>query len=51
MTTQDESHLCNKYGCDFQVDLDGQVTCCLCGARDDDMIVADKSIEKDKSND
>jgi hypothetical protein len=31
------SSLCVKYGCDFQVDLDGQVTCSLCGSKDDDM--------------
>ena len=29
--------LCNKYGCDYQLDLDGQVTCINCGAMDDDM--------------
>ena len=29
--------LCNKYGCDYQLDLDGQVTCTNCGAMDDDM--------------
>lgn len=28
--------LCIKYGCDFQLDLDGQVTCTECGAMDDD---------------
>ena len=28
--------LCTKYGCDYQVDLDGQVTCTQCGAMDDD---------------
>jgi hypothetical protein len=28
--------LCIKYGCDYQLDLDGQVTCTLCGAMDDD---------------
>jgi len=33
------SNICTKYGCDFQVDLDGQVTCSLCGSRDDDMPV------------
>ena len=31
--------LCNKYGCDYQLDLDGQVTCSNCGAMDDDMNV------------
>ena len=30
------SGICVKYGCDFQVDLDGQVTCTLCGAMDND---------------
>jgi hypothetical protein len=30
--------LCNKYGCDYQLDLDGQVTCSNCGAMDDDML-------------
>ena len=29
--------LCNKYGCDYQLDLDGQVTCTNCGAMDDDL--------------
>ena len=28
--------LCTKYGCDYQLDLDGQVTCSNCGAMDDD---------------
>jgi len=28
--------LCIKYGCDYQLDLDGQVTCTICGAMDDD---------------
>lgn len=29
--------ICVKYGCDYQLDLDGQVTCSNCGAMDDDM--------------
>ena len=29
--------LCTKYGCDYQLDLDGQVTCFNCGAMGDDM--------------
>jgi hypothetical protein len=29
--------ICFKYGHDFQIDLDGQVTCSNCGAMDDDM--------------
>ena len=29
--------LCNKYGCDYQLDLDGQVTCSNCGAMDDEL--------------
>ena len=28
---------CTKYGCDYQLDLDGQVTCTVCGAMDDDI--------------
>ena len=28
--------LCTKYGCDYQLDLDGQVTCFNCGSMDDD---------------
>jgi len=28
---------CTKYGHDFQLDLDGQVTCFNCGTMDDDM--------------
>jgi hypothetical protein len=30
--------LCTKYGCDYQLDLDGQITCFNCGAMDDDML-------------
>ena len=30
--------ICTKYGCDYQLDLDGQVTCTECGAMDDDML-------------
>jgi hypothetical protein len=30
--------ICTKYGCDYQLDLDGQVTCSNCGAMDDDML-------------
>ena len=30
--------MCDKYGCDYQLDLDGQVTCSNCGAMDDDML-------------
>ena len=30
--------MCGKYGCDYQLDLDGQVTCSNCGAMDDDML-------------
>ena len=30
--------LCTKYGHDFQLDLDGQVTCFNCGTMDDDML-------------
>jgi len=29
--------LCGKYGCDYQLDIDGQVTCANCGAMGDDM--------------
>ena len=29
--------LCTKYGCNYELDLDGQVTCSNCGAMDDDM--------------
>ena len=28
---------CTKYGCNFELDLDGQVTCTVCGAMDDDL--------------
>ena len=27
----------NNHNCDFKLDLDGQVTCSICGAMDDDM--------------
>jgi|GEM_PF-1468681 len=30
--------MCTKYGCDYQLDLDGQITCANCGAMDDDML-------------
>mgnify|MGYP000032024958 CR=1 FL=1 len=30
--------MCTKYGCDYQLDLDGQITCSNCGAMDDDML-------------
>jgi hypothetical protein len=30
--------ICTKYGCDYQLDLDGQITCANCGAMDDDML-------------
>ena len=29
--------MCGKYGCDYKLDLDGQVTCDNCGAMGDDM--------------
>ena len=29
--------ICNEYGCDYQLDIDGQVTCINCGAMGDDM--------------
>lgn len=41
--------ICAKYGCDYQLDLDGQVTCTQCGALDDDMTsvdIKDKETEK-----
>ena len=28
--------ICTKYGCDFALDLDGQITCTNCGGRDED---------------
>jgi hypothetical protein len=28
--------ICFKYGHDFELDLDGQVTCSNCGSMDDD---------------
>lgn len=52
--------LCSKYGCDYQLDLDGQVTCFNCGAMDDDAstpemrcsggiaVSVDNSVLKDK---
>lgn len=30
------TELCTKYGCNYELDLDGQVTCSNCGAMDDD---------------
>ena len=32
---------CTKYGCNYELDLDGQVTCTVCGAMDDDMTHSD----------
>lgn len=29
--------ICAKYGCNFELDMDGQVTCVECGAMDDEM--------------
>jgi len=37
--------ICVKYGCDYQVDLDGQVTCRNCGAMDDDMLAGIKETD------
>jgi hypothetical protein len=28
--------LCTKYGCNYELDLDGQVTCIVCGSMNDD---------------
>jgi hypothetical protein len=28
--------ICINYGCDFQLDLDGQVTCIVCGSMNND---------------
>lgn len=28
--------ICVKYGHDYQIDLDGQVTCSMCGTMDDE---------------
>jgi len=38
--------MCNKYGCDYQLDLDGQVTCTNCGAMDDDMPPTSRNFDK-----
>ena len=27
--------ICSKYGCDYELDLDGQLACSNCGARID----------------
>ena len=37
--------MCTKYGCDYQLDLDGQVTCSNCGAMDDDMLAGNKETD------
>ena len=39
--------ICTKYGCDYQLDLDGQVTCTNCGAMDDDMQLIIESLKTD----
>jgi hypothetical protein len=39
--------MCTKYGCDYQLDLDGQVTCSNCGAMDDDMQSITESLKTD----
>lgn len=31
------NQLCSKYGCNYELDLDGQITCSNCGAMGDDM--------------
>jgi len=36
--------LCIIDGCDYQLDLDGQVTCTQCGAMDDDKQVVREEI-------
>jgi len=33
--SSDEVNICNKYGCDYQKDFDGEITCTLCGAKHD----------------
>ena len=38
--------ICAEYGCDYQLDIDGQVTCVECGAMDDDMISIDIKNER-----
>ena len=32
--------ICVKYGHDFQLDLDGQVTCNMCGTMDDEVDIS-----------
>ena len=32
--------ICIKYGHDFQLDLDGQVTCGMCGTMDDEVDIS-----------
>ena len=32
--------ICVKYGHDFQLDLDGQVTCSMCGTMDDEVDIS-----------
>ena len=32
--------ICVKYGHDFQLDLDGQVTCRMCGTMDDEVDIS-----------
>jgi hypothetical protein len=32
--------------CNFELDLDGQVTCSNCGAMDDDMLAGTKEMDK-----
>jgi hypothetical protein len=38
---------CTKYGCNYELDLDGQVTCTVCGAMDDDMQSIIESLKAD----
>ena len=38
--------ICTKYGCDYQLDLDGLVTCGICGAMDDDMLAGTNGKEE-----
>ena len=38
------------HDCNYELDLDGQVTCTVCGAMDDDMSVNPNVIEQSYAN-
>jgi hypothetical protein len=46
LANQNPHKLVMTHDCIFNLDLDGQVTCTLCGAMDDDMLAGTKEMDK-----